>query len=96
MKYRCLVIDHDDTVVNSTATVHYPCFVQYMEKHFPGVRYTLEEYFVKNFDPGIVQFFRDEIGMTDEQRKEYAIDGVHMTAEAYRVIFGNLKPFLPL
>ena len=31
-----------------------------------------------------------------EQKKEFAIDGVHMTAEAYRVIFGNLKPFLLL
>ena len=37
--------------------------------------------------------YRDEIG---EQKKEYAIDGVHMVAEAYRVIFENLKPFLPL
>ena len=26
MKYRCLIVDHDDTVVNSTATVHFPCF----------------------------------------------------------------------
>ena len=33
LKYRCLVLDHDDTVVNSTATVHYPCFVEYMEKY---------------------------------------------------------------
>ena len=31
-----------------------------------------------------------------EQKKEFAIDGVHMTAEAYRVVFENLKPYLPL
>ena len=31
LRYKCLVLDHDDTVVNSTATVHYPCFVEYME-----------------------------------------------------------------
>lgn len=35
----------------------------------------------------------DEIG---EQKKEYAIDGVHMIAEAYKVVFENLKPYLPL
>ncbi|MBO4885710.1 MAG: HAD family hydrolase [Clostridia bacterium] len=69
MKYPCLVVDHDDTVVNSTATVHYPCFVQYTKEFFPHYRCTLEEYFIKNFDPGIVALFRDEVGMTDEQMK---------------------------
>ena len=67
MKYPCLVVDHDDTVVNSTATVHYPCFVEYTHKYFPHYSCTLEEYFVKNFDPGVVAFFRDEVGMTEAQ-----------------------------
>ena len=63
MKYRCLVVDHDDTVVNSTATVHYPCFIQYCEEFVPHYRCTLEEYFLKNFHPGVVPFFRDEVGL---------------------------------
>ena len=67
MKYPCLVVDHDDTVVNSTATVHYPCFVEYTQKYFPHYSCTLEEYFVKNFDPGVVALLRDEVGMTQEQ-----------------------------
>ena len=49
LKYPCLVLDHDDTTVNSTATVHYPSFVEYMEKHFPRVHLTLEKYFLYNF-----------------------------------------------
>ena len=24
MRYKCLVLDHDDTVVDSTASIHYP------------------------------------------------------------------------
>ena len=28
VRYQCLVLDHDDTVVNSTASVNYPAFVQ--------------------------------------------------------------------
>lgn len=68
LKYPCLVVDHDDTVVNSTATVHFPCFVQYLHEFYPEMReYSLEEYFIKNFDPGIVALFREEIGMDDEQ-----------------------------
>ena len=67
MRYPCLVVDHDDTVVNSTATVHYPCFVQYTREHFPDYRCTLEHYFLRNFDPGVVPFFRDEVGLSEEE-----------------------------
>ena len=73
MKYKCLVLDHDDTVVASTATIHYPCFIEYLEKYYPDLasRYTLESYFVKNFHPGIVELFTEEIGMgQDELRHE--------------------------
>ena len=45
MKYKCLVFDHDDTIVNSTATVHYPCFQQYLDQFFPGKKLSLSEYF---------------------------------------------------
>ncbi len=74
LKYPCLVLDHDDTVVNSTATVHYPCFVEYMEKYFPKVRkFSLEEYFLYNFEPGVIPFFLDICGMTwDEMKDEEA------------------------
>ena len=69
MKFPCLVVDHDDTVVNSTATVHYPCFVQYCGTYFPHYRCSLEHYFLRNFDPGVVSFFRDDVGMTDADMK---------------------------
>ena len=52
MKYKCLVFDHDDTVVNSTATIHHPCFERFLETHLPGRSCSLEHYFLKNFSPG--------------------------------------------
>ena len=69
MKYKCLVLDHDDTVVNSTATIHYPCFVEYLEKYRPELakNYTLEDYFIKNFHPGILSLLRDEVGLSPEE-----------------------------
>ena len=65
MKYKCLVLDHDDTIVDSTATVHFPCFVEYLEKYYPKFSgsYTLESYLVKNFHPGITSLLVDEIGL---------------------------------
>ncbi len=67
MRFPCLVLDHDDTVVNSTATVHYPCFVAYTAQYFPHYHCTMEEYFLKNFHPGVVSFFRDDVGMSEAQ-----------------------------
>ena len=72
MKYRCLVFDHDDTVVNSTATIHHPCFSEYLRLRHPGRSCTLEEYFLKNFDPGFVPMCREEYGMTDAELEEEA------------------------
>ena len=69
MKYPCLIVDHDDTVVNSTATVHFPCFEQYAHEYLPHYSCTLEHYFLRNFDPGVVPFFRDEVGMSEAQMK---------------------------
>ena len=64
LKFRCLVLDHDDTVVNSTATVHYPCFKEYMEKFQPQVHLSLEEYFRYNFDPGVIPMFTEICGLS--------------------------------
>ena len=71
MKYKCLVLDHDDTVVDSTRTVHFPCFVEYLEKYYPAFanNYTLESYLVKNFHPGISELLTDEIGLGEEELK---------------------------
>lgn len=66
MKYKCLVFDHDDTVVNSTATIHHPSFQKYLLRYFPEKTCDLQSYFLKNFNPGFIAMCKDEFGMTDE------------------------------
>ena len=70
MRYKCLVLDHDDTVVNSTATIHYPSFLAYLRRMRPGLHYTLEEYFDRNFDPGVLAFFGGELGFSEQEMAE--------------------------
>ncbi len=65
MRYKCLVFDHDDTVVNSTATIHHPCFQKYLELRRPGMTCSLEKYFLQNFDPGFIPMCHQDYGMTD-------------------------------
>ena len=69
MKYKCLVLDHDDTVVNSTATIHYPAFLAFMKNARPSLTMSLEEYFALNFDPGVIALFRDICGLSPEEIK---------------------------
>ena len=72
LKYKCLVLDHDDTVVDSSASIHYPSFVEYLKIARPHLadKYTLEEYFEKNFHPGILELFTDEIGLSPDELKD--------------------------
>lgn len=67
MKYQCLVLDHDDTVVNSTATIHHPAFLEALKIMRPGVTISLEDYFRENFHPGFVEYCTDKLGMTDAE-----------------------------
>ena len=99
MKYKCLVLDHDDTVVASTASIHFPCFVEYLEKFRPRLanNYDVDSYFRKNFDPGILSLLRDEVGLSDEEVahegeywREYvrghiprAYEGIHEIIDEY-------------
>ena len=67
MKYKCLVLDHDDTTVNSTPCIHYPAFVKILEELRPGVTYTQEEFLTANLTPGLGVFYRDMLGFTPEE-----------------------------
>lgn len=68
LRYRCLVIDHDDTAVDSTATIHYPAHVEAMRIMRPGHPViSLEEFLRKSFDPGILAYYKCELGMSDDE-----------------------------
>ena len=71
MKYKCLILDHDDTVVSSTATIHYPSFIEFLKVYRPELvsSYTLNSFINKNFSPGILSLFKDEVGLSDEELK---------------------------
>ena len=47
LKYPCLVLDHDDTVVQSEATVNFPYFVYILDQFRPGTKITLRHHDVR-------------------------------------------------
>ena len=67
MKYKCLVLDHDDTAVSSTPCIHYPAFTKILQTIRPGVFYSQDDFLSRNFDPGLAKFYREELDFTDEE-----------------------------
>ena len=69
--YRCLIIDHDDTAVSSTAEIHYPAHQEMMRKLRPGLPGpSMETWFLKNFDPGVIQYLQGDLGLSDAELME--------------------------
>ncbi len=75
LRYKCLILDHDDTAVDSTPVIHYPAHVEVMRLLRPHHKpIDLEGWFLKNFHPGIMEYMLGELGMTHQElEKEYQI-----------------------
>lgn len=71
LRYPCLVLDHDDTTVDSTRSVNYPQFCQAMTHFRPGFSMTEEEYFLYCFDPGFYEMCRQVLHYTPEEMAEH-------------------------
>ncbi len=73
LKFPCLVLDHDDTVVQSEATVTYPCFCKTMGEIRPNVTVTQKEYAKGCSELGFVEMCRQWYGFTKKELDdEYA------------------------
>jgi beta-phosphoglucomutase-like phosphatase (HAD superfamily) len=75
LPYQCLILDHDDTAVNSTALIHHPSHVESMRLLRPRTAaIDLEGWFLKNFEPGIMHYLSEELGLSPEELEtEYKI-----------------------
>jgi phosphoglycolate phosphatase/pyrophosphatase PpaX len=93
LRYRCLILDHDDTAVNSSATIHHPAHLESMRELRPDrAPLSLDDWFRKNFEPGIMAFLRDEIGLSEaELVEEHAIWRRYTTSITPRFYHGFLE-----
>lgn len=75
MKYKCLILDHDDTVTMSTPNIHYPSFVEALKVLRPNTELlTLEEFVCNCFSPGFSELCRDILEFNkEEQEYQYKI-----------------------
>lgn len=67
LKYPCLVLDHDDTVVQSEATVNFPYFEYILGQFRPGRTITLQEYVEGCCDLGFANMCRQWYGFSEQE-----------------------------
>lgn len=73
MPFRCLLLDHDDTVVATTATIHHPAHVESVSKLRPDLKpVTLEGWFEVNHAPGVSKYLTS-IFDEEQMKKEHLI-----------------------
>ena len=69
-RYRCLVLDHDDTVVQSMKTLSYPFWCMELEIFRPGQTMTFQEYVLECHNRGFAGLCRDCFHFTDAELKQ--------------------------
>lgn len=72
-KYRCLVLDHDDTVVQTEKTIGYPYFCQILSQFRPGATISFSDYVHDCHHFGFAEMCRSHWRFTQEEMDlEYA------------------------
>jgi len=67
MKFPCLILDHDDTVVQSETTINYPYFCYILNEFRPGATITLEEYMHGCYYQGFANMCRQRFQFTEQE-----------------------------
>lgn len=67
LKYPCLVLDHDDTVVQSELTVNFPYFLLTLDNFRPGATISAEEYADGCYRMGFANMCRQRFSFTEQE-----------------------------
>lgn len=73
LRYRCLLLDHDDTTVRSTEEIHYPAHVESLRELRPDLEpVTLHGWFERNHAPGVSKYLKS-LFSEEQMEREHAI-----------------------
>jgi beta-phosphoglucomutase-like phosphatase (HAD superfamily) len=68
LRYKFLLIDHDDTSVDSTPHIHYPAHRKQMESIGRDAEtLSLTDWFGVNFEPGLKSYWYDILKLSDDE-----------------------------
>ena len=70
LKYKCLVLDHDDTVVQTEKAIGYPYFRDYIQRIRPGKTLSFAEYVKDCNNMVFADMCREKWAFTDAELQE--------------------------
>ena len=90
MRFPCLVLDHDDTVVQSEMTVNFPYFLQVLNAFRPGQTTTAEEYARECNRVGFADFCRQRFHFTEQEILDEYIGWKNTSRLIFPILFRAL------
>lgn len=82
-RVKCLILDHDDTVVKSTPEINYPAFLKSLRRMRPGMEMNYEQFISYNFTPGffelctgILKYSPEEMRIQEEEWQKAAANTI--------------------
>lgn len=98
MKYKCLIVDHDDTMVDSTRLVHYVSFKESLKLLRPDMDISLEDFFNLSFKYGFFEMCKNYLKYNEEETKTqydmWRILVAKITPDFYEDILEVVKEFI--
>ena len=91
---RCLVLDHDDTCVNSSGTVGYPHFCQALAHFRPGLTISEHQFRRYCFDPGFHNLYQSVFGFTREELEQETAMWKEYVHSHYPVFFPGIPELM--
>ena len=71
LRFPCLILDHDDTTVDSTRSVNYPQFLEALNHFRPGMTMSLDEYILHCYDPGFYEMCERTLHYTPQEMEQH-------------------------
>ena len=90
-RYRCLILDHDDTTVDSTRAVNYPQFREALARFRPDMDISEEQFFLYCFDLGFYPMCEQVLRYTPEEQQAH----VAMWKEYHKTHHPKFFPGMP-
>jgi phosphoglycolate phosphatase/pyrophosphatase PpaX len=95
MRYSCLLIDHDDTTVDSTPAVHHKAHLEQMRRLGREEQaLSLEEWFRINYHPGLRTYIEEHLQLSSEEQQFCDEIWREFTATAVPPFFPGVLPLL--
>ncbi|MBN1500627.1 MAG: HAD family hydrolase [Spirochaetes bacterium] len=94
LNYKCLILDHDDTVVDSTKSIHYPVFRDVLKILRPEISITSDDFLEFCFDPGFEEYCMNFLNFSRDELNFQYINWKQKTKEHVPDFFPGIKELL--